>query len=71
MPSDAGYDPLRFADADMPMAELVLALALTEPTGLRNIQLAAMMWPGPDTPKPLLGRKWHRQLSEQLLDGRG
>lgn len=34
------------------MAELVLALALAGSTGLRNVQLAAMMGPDPDTPKP-------------------
>ncbi|MEU7890651.1 BTAD domain-containing putative transcriptional regulator [Microbispora bryophytorum] len=40
------------ADLQPKMAELVLALALAGPTGLRNIQLAAMMGPDPDTPKP-------------------
>ncbi|MEN3541251.1 BTAD domain-containing putative transcriptional regulator [Microbispora sp. ZYX-F-249] len=40
------------ADLQPKMAELVLALTLAGPTGLRNIQLAAMMGPDPDTPKP-------------------
>lgn len=40
------------ADLQPKMAELVLALALAGPTGLRNVQLAAMMGPDPDTPKP-------------------
>ncbi|WP_433501711.1 BTAD domain-containing putative transcriptional regulator (plasmid) [Sphaerimonospora sp. CA-214678] len=40
------------ADLQPKMAELVLALALAGPIGLRNVQLAAMMGPDPDTPKP-------------------
>lgn len=40
------------ADLQPKMAELVLALTLAGPIGLRNIQLAAMMGPDPDTPKP-------------------
>ncbi|TQS09197.1 AfsR/SARP family transcriptional regulator [Microbispora hainanensis] len=40
------------ADLQPKMAELVLALAFAGPTGLRNLQLAAMMGPDPDTPKP-------------------
>ncbi|WP_182886012.1 BTAD domain-containing putative transcriptional regulator [Microbispora sp. H10885] len=40
------------ADLQPKMAELVLALTLAGPTGLRNVQLAAMMGPDPDTPKP-------------------
>ncbi|MGI5157295.1 BTAD domain-containing putative transcriptional regulator [Microbispora sp. CA-102843] len=40
------------ADLQPKMAELVLALTLAGPTELRNIQLATMMGPDPDTPKP-------------------
>ncbi|MFF4128308.1 BTAD domain-containing putative transcriptional regulator [Microbispora rosea] len=40
------------ADLQPKMAELVLALTLAGPSGLRNVQLAAMMGPDPDTPKP-------------------
>ncbi|MFC0862352.1 BTAD domain-containing putative transcriptional regulator [Sphaerimonospora cavernae] len=40
------------ADLQPKMAELVLALALAGPPGLRNVQLASMMGPDPDTPKP-------------------